>query len=108
SNAMIFGRGGGGGVMNRVVKEAGWSPTGELTLQGGSYENRRARLDIDRALSSTMAARFNGVYESSDMFRDNVWVKRQGMNPTVSFASPSKQTRVTLGYHNFIYSRHAD
>jgi len=108
SNAMIFGRGGGGGVMNRVVKEAGWSPMGELTLQGGSYENRRANLDIGRALSSTTAARFNGVYESSDMFRDNVWVKRQGLNPTVSFASPSKRTRVNLGYENFIDYRTAD
>ena len=33
SNAMVFGRGGGGGVINRVVKEAGWTPTGELTVQ---------------------------------------------------------------------------
>ncbi|HEV7387291.1 MAG TPA: TonB-dependent siderophore receptor [Gemmatimonadaceae bacterium] len=108
SNAMIFGRGGGGGVMNRVVKEAGWSPAGELTLQGGSYENRRASLDVGRGLSSNVAARFNGVYENSDTFRDNVWTKRQGMNPTVSIASPSKQTRINLGYENFIDYRTAD
>jgi catecholate siderophore receptor len=36
-NAMIFGRGGGGGVVNRVTKEAAFSRIGELTLNGGSY-----------------------------------------------------------------------
>src|SRR5262245_27512648 len=33
-NAMIFGRGGGGGVINRVPKEAGFSGLREVTLQG--------------------------------------------------------------------------
>ncbi|HEY4735037.1 MAG TPA: TonB-dependent siderophore receptor [Gemmatimonadaceae bacterium] len=108
SNAMIFGRGGGGGVINRVVKEAGWSPEGELTLQGGSYDNRRATLDVGRALSGAVAARFNGVYENSGMFRDNVWTKRQGINPTLSFAAASKQTRINVGYENFIDYRTAD
>jgi catecholate siderophore receptor len=108
SNAMIFGRGGGGGVINRVMKEADWTHSGELTLQGGSYDNRRATLDVGRGLSSMFAARFNGIYENSDMFRDNVWLKRQGINPTLSVASPSEKTRVSLGYENFIDYRAAD
>src|SRR4030095_13481934 len=33
-NAMIFGRGGGGGVVNRVTKEAGFAPITEMTFQG--------------------------------------------------------------------------
>jgi catecholate siderophore receptor len=108
SNAMVFGRGGGGGVINRVMKEAGWTPTGDLTLQGGSYDNRRATLDVGRGINSMVAARFNGIYENSDMFRDNVWLKRQGLNPTLSFVSPSEQTRVSLGYESFLDYRTAD
>jgi catecholate siderophore receptor len=108
SNAMVFGRGGGGGVINRVMKEADQAPTGELTLQGGSYDNRRATLDVGRGLKGMFAARFNGVYENSDMFRDFVWLKRQGINPTVSFASPSEKTRVSLGYESFLDYRAAD
>ncbi len=108
SNAMIFGRGGGGGVINRVMKEAGWSHSGELTLQGGSYDNRRATLDVGRGLTGTVAARFNGMYENSRLFRDNVWLKRQGMNPTFSVASPSRKTRFNIGYENFSDSRTAD
>jgi catecholate siderophore receptor len=108
SNAMIFGRGGGGGVINRVMKEAGWTPSGELTLQGGSYDNRRTTLDVGRGLNSTVAARFNGMYENSSLFRDDTWLKRQGMNPTLSVASPSRQTRINVGYETFTDHRTAD
>lgn len=108
SNAMIFGRGGGGGVINRVMKEAGWTPSGELTFQGGSYDDRRATLDVGRALNSTIAARFNGMYESSAFFRDNVSLERQGMNPTLAFASPSRRIRAAIGYENFTDRRTAD
>jgi catecholate siderophore receptor len=108
SNAMIFGRGGGGGVINRVMKEAGWTPSGEVTFQGGSYDNRRAALDVGRGLNGTIAARFNGMYESSGLFRDNVSLERQGMNPTLAFASPSRKTRAAVGYENFTDRRTAD
>lgn len=108
SNAMIFGRGGGGGVINRVMKEAGWTPSGELTIQGGSYGNRRATLDIGRGLNSKVAARFNGMFENSGLFRDNAWLKRQGMNPTLSIASASRKTSISVGYENFSDHRTAD
>jgi catecholate siderophore receptor len=108
SNAMIFGRGGGGGVINRVMKEAGWTPSGELTFQGGSYDDRRATLDVGRALNSTIAARFNGMYENSAFFRNNVSLERRGMNPTLTLASPSRKTRAAIGYENFSDRRTAD
>src|SRR5690606_15933610 len=38
-NAMIFGRGGGGGVINRVSKQARWAPTHRLTLSAGSFDH---------------------------------------------------------------------
>ena len=108
SNAMVFGRGGGGGVINRVMKEAEWTPSRELTVQGGSYDNRRASLDIGGGFSDMVAARFNGMYENSSLFRDNVWLKRQGINPTLSIASASRKTRVSVGYENFNDHRTAD
>ena len=107
-NAMIFGRGGGGGVINRVVKEAGWSPAGDLSVQAGSYDNRRATIDAGRALNEAVAGRLNGVYEDSRMFRDHVWTKRQGVNPTLGIGGPSAGTRLRLGYENFVDYRTAD
>src|SRR5689334_19982327 len=72
SNAMIFGRGGGGGVINRVTKEATWSPVRELTLMGGSYDAKRLSADVGQGVSSSLAARLNGTYENSGLFRDGV------------------------------------
>ena len=46
-NAMIFGRGGGGGVINRVSKEAMFASLRELSLMGGSYDEKRIAADLD-------------------------------------------------------------
>jgi catecholate siderophore receptor len=69
SNALIFGRGSGGGVLNRVSKEARWAPVRELTLQGGSYGNRRGSIDVGQGVSTRVAGRLNALYENSDIFR---------------------------------------
>ncbi len=81
-NAMIFGRGGGGGVINRVTKEAGFMPLREITLQGGSFGNKRFTADFDQPLNDKVAFRLNGMYENSDSFRNYVGLERYGINPT--------------------------
>ena len=106
-NAMIFGRGGGGGVINRVLKEADGLPVRELTLQGGSFLDRRVALDIGQALTSEVAARFNAVYENTDSYRRFVNVERYGLNPTVTFA-PNAATSVRLSYEYFHDERTTD
>jgi catecholate siderophore receptor len=108
SNAMIFGRGGGGGVVNRAMKEADWDPVRELSLQGGSFNNRRMTVDAGQGLSDRIAGRVNAMYENSDLFRDGVGLRRQGVHPTMTFLSASENTRVTLGYENFRDHRTAD
>jgi catecholate siderophore receptor len=106
-NAMIFGRGGGGGVINRVTKEAGFSPLREITLQGGSFRNRRATADIDQPLNDKAAFRFNAMYENSDSFRRFVGLGRYGFNPTMTLA-PDAKTKITFGYEYFHDGRVAD
>jgi catecholate siderophore receptor len=96
-NALIFGRGGGGGVINRVTKEAGFSPIRELSITGGSFYNRRISGDFDQPLNDKVAFRLNSVYENSDSFRKFVNLNRVGINPTVTI-TPGKQTRFTVGY----------
>lgn len=106
-NAMVFGRGGGGGVINRVTKEAGFAPFREITLQGGSYSNKRVAMDLDQPFNNKAAFRLNGVYENFGSFRDFVSLERYGINPTLTIA-PGKQTKVTLGYEHFRDYRTAD
>ena len=96
-NALIFGRGGGGGVINRVTKEADFSKTREVVLTGGSYRNRRVTGDFAQPLGEKAAFRFNGVYENSDSFRRFVGLDRTAFNPTFTF-TPGAQTKFTVGY----------
>ena len=56
----VFGRGGVGGLVNRVSKEAGWDPIRQFTAQLGTDSNKRTALDIGAApatasLSASMA-----------------------------------------------------
>lgn len=106
-NALVFGRGGGGGVINRVSKEAGFVRSREIALQGGSFGNKRFTIDLDEPLGRTVAFRINGLYENSDSFRRYVNLQRYGINPTITIA-PGSQTRITLGYEHFYDKRIAD
>lgn len=106
-NAMSFGRGGGGGVINRVSKQAGFSKLRELVFTGGSFRDRRIVGDVDQPLNGTVALRLNGVYENSDSFRQFVYLNRYGISPTVSI-NAGAGTRITFGYEHFYDGRLAD
>jgi catecholate siderophore receptor len=106
-NAMTFGRGGGGGVVNRVSKEAGPARFGEISALGGSYGDRRFTADLNQPLSSAASLRLNAMYESSDSFRKFVNLTRHGINPTLTIA-PDSKTKITLTYENFRDDRVAD
>jgi catecholate siderophore receptor len=107
ANALIFGRGVGGGVLNRVTKTAEWTPTRELLLQGGSYGNRRTALDVGQGVSQNLALRLNAMYENSDLYRDEVNLERYGINPTASIRL-SPNTRLLASYEHFKDYRTAD
>ncbi len=106
-NAMIFGRGGGGGVINRVTKEAGFSPLREISVTGGSFYNRRVSGDVNQPLNDIVAFRLNTVYENSDSFRDFVNLERFAINPTATI-DLGDDTRFTVGYEYARARRTAD
>jgi len=107
-NAMIFGRGGGGGVLNRVMKEANFNASQRATLVGGSYSDKRATVDVNQPFSDMIAVRLDAMYEMSDTFRSGVDdLKRYGINPTLTIQTDD-HTKVTLGYEYFRDYRTAD
>ncbi|SEJ19631.1 TonB-dependent receptor [Nitrosomonas eutropha] len=107
SNGMIFGRGGAGGVINRVTKEADWQPVRAATAEFGSYNHKRFTADIGQPINEIAAARLNGVFEHSDSFRDNVDLKRWGINPTVTLL-PTDKTKIVLSGEYFYDRRVVD
>jgi catecholate siderophore receptor len=106
-NAMIFGRGGSGGVINRVSKEAGWDPIRELSVTYGAFDQKRSSIDIGNAINDIAAFRLNAVYEDANSYRNGVTLERYGFNPTLTI-KPSEATKVILSAEYFMDKRIGD
>jgi catecholate siderophore receptor len=106
-NAMIFGRGGGGGILNRVTRQADGTQSGEFVLQGGSWNNRRVTGDLRLPMNERVSLRATGVYENSDSYRDGVRLERYGVNPTARLVL-NEGTTLRLSYEYFTYDMVAD
>ena len=108
ANALLFGRGGTGGLINRVSKKGqiGENFTGYKaaldTFGGASVE-----LDHNFSNSDTSAFRINGMYESLNNHRDFYDGDRIGINPTARFEL-SPQTTVDLSYEYIDHERFID
>ena len=100
-NAMIFGRGGGGGIVNRVTKKAhgGRFAAGSLSLDTHGAWNAEA--DLSTPIAEGLSGRLNTVYEEFDSFRDHVDGHRLGINPTLGW-DLGDATRIDIAYE---YSR---
>ena len=100
-SAMVFGRGGGGGVINRSTKAADGTTVREATVTGGMYDTKRATIDVGQAISSAAAFRINAMYEDSGNFRDFFELERFGINPTMGFKlTDSTKLLVSYEYYN--------
>ena len=99
-NAMIFGRGGGGGVINRVTKRASLTNDRQFILSHDSEGGTRVTADDNMRLAGALGLRVNGVWEHGDSFRRFTKVKRYGINPTLGW-QPGADTRVDLSYEYF-------
>lgn len=80
--ALIFGRGGSGGIINRVQK----TPSTEAFRVGGlasvnTFGAWDVAADLNAPLASNAAFRINASYESLDNFRDFFGGERYAINP---------------------------
>ncbi|CAM3852071.1 TonB-dependent receptor [Litorimonas haliclonae] len=98
SNALLFGRGGAGGIINRVTKSGkiGEQFT-DLTTSVDTFGAHSAALDANYTISETGALRLNGFYEGLNNHRDFFDGERFGLNPTGRFEL-GPQTRFDLSY----------
>lgn len=99
ANALLFGRGGGGGVINRVRKTpslAGLAAGANAAV--GTFGEFALAADLNAPLSQTVGARLNGTYEEFDNHRQDYHGRYFGVNPTLAFA-PSADTRIDLSYN---------
>lgn len=104
---MTFGRGGAGGVVNRVTKKPVFGHVGEFALTLGSYNQRRTALDVGEKVADGVAVRMNAMFEEADSFRRDVELRRYAINPTVTLLL-GPATSLTLSYEHVKDDRTAD
>ena len=106
-NAMIFGRGGAGGVINRVTRQADWNDQRELRLEAGSFDHYRATFDLGASPGERLALRLTGLLQDSGSYRNGVTYEKFGLNPTASVRLGA-DSLLQLGYEHFEDERVAD
>lgn len=107
AGGMIFGRGGAGGVVNRVTKKPVFGHLGEASFTLGSYSQLRGSVDVGGRINDSAAWRLDAMAENGDSFRNGFDMKRYAANPTVALI-PSAQTSLTLGIEHLHDERTAD
>lgn len=98
SNALLFGRGGGGGVINRVTRSPvlGESFAGG-TLSADSFGAWALTADANAAIGDNAGFRVNAAFEQFDNHRDFFEGDRVAINPTIGYA-PGADTRLLFSY----------
>ena len=108
---MIFGRGGAGGVVNRVTKQPVFEAIAAATLTLGSWAQRRMTFDVGsptgRAGGTDAAWRINAMDERGSGFRNGFDLKRNAINPALTWIA-SDATQWTVGYEHQHDTRTAD
>ena len=107
-NALLFGRGGTGGILNRVTKKA---VVGEEfnTFDFGvdSFGANDLAFDINREVGSNSALRINLHSDSLENHRDHYEGDRIGFNPTLK-VEISPETTLDLSYEHANHDRFID
>jgi catecholate siderophore receptor len=98
SNALLFGRGGGGGVINRVQKKAQLGErfaTADLGVD--SFGAWTTAIDANSAVGDSVALRLNAYAQGLENHRDFFDGNAYAINPTASMQL-SDRTRAFLSY----------
>lgn len=99
ANALLFGRGGGGGVVNRVSKTPALDKTMSAATAGvDTFGAFSIAGDLNQPLGSNLGARLNATYEEFRNHRQDFSGRFIGINPTLAF-EPDADTRVELSYN---------
>ncbi|MHA7819365.1 MAG: TonB-dependent receptor [Erythrobacter sp.] len=107
-NALLFGRGGTGGILNRVTKKGALGETfGSAQVAVDTFGAFSVQGDINLSMSEAAAFRLNASYENLDNHRDFYDGERTGINPTARLAL-GETTILDLSYEYAHHDRFID
>ncbi len=107
-NALLFGRGGAGGVLNRVTKKAEiGQDSNAYSLSLNSFGAREVQYDKNVAIDETSAFRLNAYFNTFENHRDYSDGSGYGVNPSYKFEL-SDQTTLDVSVEAIDYDRSID
>lgn len=107
-NALFFGRGGTGGIVNRVTKKGVIGENFNAYIIGAdSFGATDVQLDSNVGIDENSAFRLNLFYEDLENHRDFFDGDRYGVNPTFRF-QPMEDTTIDLSYEYIDHERFID
>ncbi len=107
-NALLFGRGGTGGILNRVTKKGVVGETfGGVRASVDTFGAYDIWADLNLATSDTSALRINAAYEHLDNHRDLYDGEQISINPTFR-AELGSATTIDLSYEFLDHERFID
>ncbi len=95
--AVLYGRGSSGGLINRITKKPGANRR-ELAVKVGSHNGRRGELDL-AATEGAMAFRVTGAVERADSYRDQQFLERDAIAPSLQFQLGEATTLLLQAEH---------
>lgn len=78
----LYGRGEPGGTVNITTKKPKFAPEYGADVSLGSFQTRRAAVDLTGPLSDSFAYRLNAAHEEGHSFRDTLKVERSLFSPS--------------------------
>ena len=107
-NALLFGRGGTGGVLNRVTKKGQLgSSFSEVQASTNSLGEVAGQFDTNASLSDSVALRVNAMIERLNNHRDYFDGERLGVNPSLK-VQLDERTTIDLSYEYVDHQRFID
>ncbi len=107
AGGMVFGRGGAGGIVNRLSKQPQLRRIAEASLSASSQGGLRGTADLGGALAAGWVGRVNAMADKGRSFRDGYSLARWALNPVLT-ALPGRATALTLGTEHLQDERTAD
>ncbi|MDN8266244.1 TonB-dependent siderophore receptor [Acinetobacter baumannii] len=83
--SVLYGRGSAGGLVNKINKKPIDQSLREVSLIGSTTGQRRAEVDVNEKVAENVKVRLIGAVEDSDGYRDQAFLKRQAVAPSVQW-----------------------
>lgn len=83
--SVLYGRGSAGGLVNKINKKPMDESLREVSLIGGTTGQRRAEVDVNEKVAENVKVRLTGAVEDSDGYRDQAFLKRQAIAPSLQW-----------------------